>query len=178
MHTQFRDEFNDSTVPLNRRTVLRALAIAPIVLVADAAGRAALADGTPAASPVPCAATPLASPGPAVDVQMIYDPSAAESAEQLRFEPAQVTIKAGQTITWKNESQMPHTATGDPAQNPVATSHPEYVQLPDGAEPWGSEMLQPGDSYSHTFSTPGEYRYICIPHVLSGMRGTITVECA
>jgi plastocyanin len=38
-------------------------------------------------------------------------------------------------------------------------------------------MLQPGDSYSHTFTTPGEYRYICIPHVLSGMRGTITVEC-
>lgn len=182
MNSQSQDESHDSSVPVSRRTVLRALVAVPVAALAVAAartsvGHAVLAEGTPVASPVPCVATPAASPGPAIEVQTIYDPNAKESADQLRFEPAHVTIKAGQTITWKNESQMPHTATGDPAQNPVAKSHPEYVQLPPGAEPWGSEMLQPGDSYSHTFTTPGEYRYICIPHVLSGMRGTITVEC-
>jgi plastocyanin len=95
----------------------------------------------------------------------------------LRFDPDHVTITVGATITWVNASALPHTATGDPAQNPVATSHPEYVQLPDGAAPWGSKLLQPGESYSHTFTTPGAYHYICIPHVLSGMRGTITVAC-
>jgi plastocyanin len=182
MRNHATDESTISHTSSSRRTVLRLLAASPVAALAVVAGRtspgrAVLAVGTPAASPVACATTPLASPGPAIVVHTIYDPNAKESADQLRFDPAHVTISAGQTITWKNESQMPHTATGDPAQNPVAKSHPDYVQLPTGAEPWGSEMLQPGDSYSHTFTTPGEYRYICIPHVLSGMRGTITVEC-
>lgn len=182
MKTHTAHASNLSTSSSSRRTVLRLLAAAPVAALAVVAGRTSigrtvLAEGTPVASPTVCASTPLASPGPAVVVHTIYDPNAKESADQLRFDPAHVTITSGQTITWKNESQMPHTATGDPAQNPVAKSHPEYVQLPAGAEPWGSKMLQPGDSYSHTFTTPGEYRYICIPHVLSGMRGTITVKC-
>lgn len=182
MNTEFQDESKESHISLNRRSMLRLLTATPLAVLAVAAsrtsiGRAVLADGTPVASPAPCVATPLASPGPAIEVQTIYDPNAKESAEQLRFEPAHVTIKTGQTITWNNVSQMPHTATGDPEQNPVAKSHPDYIQLPAGAEPWGSAMLQPGDTYSHTFTTPGEYHYICIPHVLSGMRGTITVEC-
>ena len=182
MKTHATDESTISHRSSSRRTVVRLLAASPVAALAVAAGRtsigrAVLAEGTPAASPAACAATPLASPGPAIVIHTIYDPSAKDSADQLRFDPAHVTITSGQTITWKNDSQMPHTATGDPGQNPVAKSHPDYVQLPAGAEPWGSEMLQPGDSYSHTFTTPGEYRYICIPHVLSGMRGTITVKC-
>lgn len=96
---------------------------------------------------------------------------------QLRFDPENITIKSGDTIEWVNDSSMPHTATDDPEQNPVSESHPEYVLLPDGAEPWGSELLQPGEHYLHTFDTPGAYKYFCVPHVLSGMRGSITVEC-
>jgi len=61
--------------------------------------------------------------------------------------------------------------------SPVAKSHPDYVELPDGALPWGSALLQPNESFTYTFTTPGEYRYFCIPHVLSGMRGRIHVEC-
>lgn len=169
-----------------RRTLLKLLPVAPLAALGLVSSRSGLAnalhdaatpEASPVASPVPCAATPSASPGPAVVVQMIYDPSAAKSADQLRFDPPAVTIEAGQTVTWQNGSQMPHTATCDPEQNPVQKSHPEYIQLPPGAEPWGSEMLQPGDSYSYTFTVPGEYKYICIPHVMSGMRGTITVEC-
>jgi plastocyanin len=173
---------------LSRRAALRLGAAVPLVGLVTAAGRAAVLGSiwsathaahqdaaTPEAGPAACAATresaaasPVASPPAAVTIQM---------TTQLRFDPDHVTIKVGETITWVNDSILPHTATGDPAQNPVASSHPDYVQLPDGAEPWGSKLLQPGESYSHTFLTPGEYHYICIPHVLSGMRGTITVEC-
>ncbi len=96
---------------------------------------------------------------------------------QLRFDPERLVVTPGTTVTWVNDSAMPHTATGDPGQNPVAETHPEYIALPTGAEPWGSELLQPGEMYSHTFTVPGEYRYICVPHVQSGMRGTIMVEC-
>jgi len=185
MNIQSSNDGADGKAPINRRTVLGLLASAPVAAAIALSGRSGLgrataatpASGTPAASPAPCAATPTGSPGPAVVVQTIYDPNAKDSAQQLRFDPPELTIKLGQTVTWKNDSQMPHTATCDPAQNPIAKSHPEYIQLPAGAEPWGSEMLQPGDSYSHTFTVAGEYKYICIPHVMSGMRGTITVEC-
>ena len=182
MNVHSSSEAIGSRATISRRTLLRLLPIAPLAALGVFSSRGALAKAlqdtaTPAASPAPCAATPVASPGPAIIVKTAYDPNAKDSADQLRFDPSEVTIEAGQTITWQNESQMPHTATGDPAQNPIEKSHPEYIELPPGAEPWGSEMLQPGDSYSHTFTVPGEYKYICIPHVMSGMRGTITVEC-
>lgn len=182
MNIRSPEDAVDSAGTISRRRILRVLATAPAVVLAVSARRGALANilqdtATPAGSPVPCAATPLASPGPAVVVHTVYDPTAAQSQDQLRFDPPQVTIKTGQTIIWENASQMPHTATCDPAQNPVEKSHPEYIQLPPGAEPWGSKMLQPGDSFSYTFTVAGEYHYICIPHVMSGMRGTITVQC-
>jgi plastocyanin len=95
----------------------------------------------------------------------------------LHFDPDRVTIKVGQTVTWTNEGVVPHTTTCDPAANPVEKSHPEFIKLPAGAETWNSGFLDPGKSFSHTFTVPGEYDYICIPHVLSGMRGQIIVEC-
>jgi plastocyanin len=70
---------------------------------------------------------------------------------------------------------MPHSATDDSSKNPVADQFPEYAQLPDGAEAWDSGILQPGESFSPTVTVAGDYRYFCIPHVLSGMRGSITV---
>jgi len=170
---------------LTRRGLLRLGAAGPLIGVAGASylrladdgAPIAAAEGTPPASPAAgCAASPQAivdaspagSPAAAVTVRMTTD---------LRFEPQEVTIKVGEAVAWVNDSPIPHTATGDPAQNPVDTTRPELVQLPDGAEPWGSELLQPGQTYAHTFVVPGRYAYICVPHVLSGMQGTITVEC-
>jgi plastocyanin len=171
---------------LSRRTVLRSLAGVPVVGAAMMVGRSGGFGGslaravpvaaTPSAAMADCAASPAASreasptgsPTPAATIKM---------TTQLRFDPDHVTINVGETITWFNDSAMPHTATGDPVQNPVATSHPEFVRLPEGAPAWGSKLLQPSESYSHTFMVPGEYNYICIPHVLSGMRGTIKVGC-
>lgn len=135
---------------------------------------ATFAEGTPSpqGSPVACAspvaASPVVSPLTVVTVPM---------TNQLRFEPEHLVIKLGETVRWDNISNMPHTATDDPEQNPVAKSHPDYVLLPESAEPWGSPLLQPGESWEYTFTAAGEYRYFCIPHVLSGMRGSITVEC-
>jgi plastocyanin len=119
---------------------------------------------TPAASPDTETAE---SPAGDVTVQM---------TDQLQFDPADITIALGQTVTWVNNSAIPHTTTDDPAKNPVAQDHPEYSQLPDGATAWDSGLLQPGESFSYTFTVAGEYHYFCIPHALSNMLGTITVE--
>lgn len=173
MRRQVREDSPSAGMRVNRREVLRMVlgvgGIGGVVLVSRGSGLAnnALPNAaTPASTPCAAVASPASSPSVEVVVEM---------TDQLRFEPEHVTIRVGGTIVWRNESPMPHTATGDPLQNPVERSHPEYVQLPDHAEAWGSSMLQPGESFAHMFITPGEYLYICIPHVLSGMRGIITV---
>lgn len=174
-----------SQAVFTRRTILRLSMAAPFLGLAMVAFRrrgpgsrlsAQQETATPALLATPCAASPaaLASASPAASPA---PPQIVRMTNQLRFEPDHLTIRAGDTVLWLNDSVLPHTATGDPAQNPVAASHPEYIALPDGTEPWGSPLMQPGASFEHTFVVPGEYRYICIPHVLSGMRATVIVTC-
>ena len=73
------------------------------------------------------------------------------------FEPARVTIKAGTTVTWTNRDDIPHT---------VAAKERQFK----------SKVMDTDESYSFTFSTPGEYTYFCSLH--PHMTGTIVVEGA
>ena len=50
------------------------------------------------------------------------------------------------------------------------------VRLPAGADTFDSGDIGPGGSFTWTFTEPGEYRYICIPHEGAAMTGTITVR--
>lgn len=147
----------------SRRTLLRVGTALSLVSGVVAHSVSSAPVSTPVASP----ASPAASPAATVTVKM---------TAQLRFDPPQTTVKVGDAVTWVNDSPLPHTATGDPDQNPVNKSHPEYVQLPRDAAPWGSKLLSQGERYTHTFAVAGKYAYICVPHVLSGMRGAILVE--
>ncbi len=98
-----------------------------------------------------------------------------EMTDKLKFVPARITIEAGQTVLWKNEpSELPHTVTADPER----AKDPKNVQLPEGAEPFDSGELKPGDSYTRTFSVPGKYTYFCIPHEIAGMVAEVAVKPA
>lgn len=68
------------------------------------------------------------------------------------FAPAQLNAVTGETISWQALSG-PHTVTGDT---------------------FGSGRLLYGDTYSHRFTTPGTYPYVCQIHRF--MRGVITVS--
>jgi plastocyanin len=60
------------------------------------------------------------------------------------YDPEEIRIVVGDTVRWVNNSDMPHTATGDPEQAREEAS----VSLPEGAEPWDSGYLvEPGDSF-------------------------------
>lgn len=89
----------------------------------------------------------------------------------LDFSPAKVTIRQGGTVVWKNTSVLVHTVTAveDSAADPA------HVRLPEGAEPFGSGRLAPDATYRHTFTVPGTYRYVCLPHEAAGMTGTVVV---
>jgi plastocyanin len=88
-----------------------------------------------------------------------------------RYTPATLTVPTGATVTWTNAGAEPHTVTADPSKAVNAAD----VMLPAGAAPWDSGLLTSGQSYSHTFTTAGTYKYFCIPHESLGMVATITV---
>lgn len=66
-----------------------------------------------------------------------------------------LTVKAGTTVSWVNQDDQQHTVTAV-----------------DGS--FDSGFLTQGEVFSHTFDTPGEYEYFCMPHLW--MRAKVIVE--
>jgi amicyanin len=73
------------------------------------------------------------------------------------FAPQELTITAGDTVTWTNTDPLIHTATST-----------------GGA--FDSGDIDTGESFSLTFTTPGTYDYLCTPHPI--MTGRIVVLAA
>lgn len=81
------------------------------------------------------------------------------------FNPAAITIAAGDTVTW-NFLSPNHTTTSD------ATT---------GVDAWDSGVISPGGSFSHTFVNTGNHPYYCAIHSFPGgsmMNGVVTVTAA
>ena len=90
----------------------------------------------------------------------------------MTYTPDTVRVEVGETVRWENSSAVMHTVTADPEE----AFKDESVTLPDGASTFNSGNMDPGQTFEHTFETPGTYRYFCIPHEAVGMRGTVIVE--
>jgi plastocyanin len=88
------------------------------------------------------------------------------------FQPSTLSIKVGDTVEWKNEGTTVHHASTDSS----SAINPSDVSKPSSAKPFDSGFLQPGQSFTYTFTVPGKYKYICAPHETSGMAGEITVK--
>ena len=91
--------------------------------------------------------------------------------DQLRFVPTEITIKAGDTVEWRNIGFLPHTVTADPRRAPSSRN----IELPNGAEAFDSGWVTAGQSFRYTFSEPGVYRYVCLPHEQARMAGIVIV---
>lgn len=90
----------------------------------------------------------------------------------LKFEPAEVRIRAGETVEWRNKAFFAHTVTFDPAQ----AQDPSQVSLPAGVAPFDSGKIGGGGTWRRRFTTPGTYRYVCKPHEDHDMRGVVVVS--
>jgi plastocyanin len=77
--------------------------------------------------------------------------------DNFTFTPQRVTVKAGSTVTWTNEDDIPHTVTSS-------------------TKAFRSKALDTDDKFSFTFTTAGVYEYFCSLH--PHMTGTIVVEGA
>jgi plastocyanin len=97
---------------------------------------------------------------------------AVQMTQAKSFEPKTITVKTGDTVVWKNVSDMPHTVTDVPSLAATA----QDAALPPNAKEFDSGLISPGKDYSHTFTVPGTYKYFCIPHEAAGMLGTVIVS--
>ena len=73
----------------------------------------------------------------------------------VKFLPSRIEIAAGATVTWTNNDPLAHTVTAD-----------------DGT--WDSGTIDPGKTFSRTFTQPGEYTVHCTPHPF--MKAVIVVR--
>ena len=95
------------------------------------------------------AATFAARSAPATDAEVDID--------QFTFLPQRITVKAGTTVTWINEDDVPHT-------------------IVSSSKVFKSKALDTADKFSFTFTTPGTYEYFCSVH--PHMTGAVVVEAA
>jgi plastocyanin len=89
-----------------------------------------------------------------------------------RFDPQVVTIRPGDSVLWKNEDPSVHSVVGDP----FLALHRSDIEPPSPPEPFHSEDLSAGQSFSRTFTIEGVYRYVCLHHEEQGMNGTVIVK--
>ena len=73
--------------------------------------------------------------------------------DDMTYSPDTLKVRAGDAVRWVNNDVRDHTVRG---------------------KGWDSGNLGPGESYKHTFTKPGEYRYACSLH--PRMKGVITVS--
>ncbi|HEV7989318.1 MAG TPA: plastocyanin/azurin family copper-binding protein [Candidatus Binataceae bacterium] len=89
-----------------------------------------------------------------------------------KFVPLTVTIDKGDTVEWINNAVSLHSVT----TNPAVAQDPKDVSSPAGAKPFDSGFMTPGVKWSYTFTVPGTYKYLCLPHEKDHMVGIVVVK--
>jgi plastocyanin len=166
-----------------------------IALLASAAvlgacgGEKAATDSAAAVTPAPSATTPdttaaattpaagAATAAPATgathEVKMIGD------ASGYKFEPANITVKAGDAIKFINVSGGPHNVAFQNVTDAAAKAQLD-ANMPGAklGELSGPMIMAPNEAYTISFANvpAGKYDYNCMPHVAMNMKGVITVQ--
>lgn len=110
--------------------------VIPGCILAAALGMAVAAERAAADAPMHDMVMPASAPsGPPVNANAV-------SIHNFTFGPNAITVTAGTTVTWTNQDNEPHS----------------IVMVDQSLR---SPPMDTGDHFSHTFATPGQYRYFC-----------------
>jgi len=101
-------------------------------------------------SPMPQPAPPSGGTSSSVTI-----PVGAEALGNRAFNPGELTVAVGDTVTWVNTDTVSHTSTSNAAG-------------------WESGTIAPGRQFSFTFATAGSFPYRCRIH--PGMVGTVVAR--
>ena len=78
---------------------------------------------------------------------------------EFKFEPATLTVHVGDTVEWKNDDIVPHTATADGAAQKPA---------------FDSGTMRKGATWRYVARKKGTYNYTCMFH--PNMKGKLIVQ--
>ena len=96
-----------------------------------------------------------------------------------KFSPDQLTIKAGDVVTFHNVTGGPHNVSFWTDSIPKGAADALKNGMPDQMAPLEGPLLtEPNGTYKVTFTNApaGEYKFYCLPHLALGMHGKITVQ--
>ena len=111
-------------------------------------------------------------------------PTLVEMTDELVYDPEEVTVSVGDTVTWETVGAVGHSVTAyedgvpDGADYFASGGFDTEQAARDAYVPGETDAgdVPSGESYEHTFDTAGTYEYFCIPHEGSEMVGTVVVE--
>jgi plastocyanin len=83
------------------------------------------------------------------------------SMKDIAFNPSNVTVAKGGSVTWTNDESVGHDVTKESGPGP------DFKSGDPGA-------LNGGDTFTQKFDTAGTVKYVCTVH--PGMEGTVTVK--
>ena len=83
-------------------------------------------------------------------------PGAANPNNDLSFDPSQIGVPTGSTVSWTNDDSIQHTVTSD--EEGLFDAGP----------------ISPGNTFENTFDTSGEFGYHCAIHPF--MTGVVIVN--
>ena len=82
--------------------------------------------------------------------------------EGRSFEPAQIRIFAGDTVRWVNRDNNRHSVSANTSAHAQGESFDSGANCPGGL--LFRNCLEPGESFSHTFTQTGTFTYRCRIH--------------
>ena len=162
------------------RYIGSALVASAIVLGACGGGEKAPATDSAAAPAAAAAAAPAVTGAAAPITGTTHEVKMVGDAAGYRYEPANITVKAGDGIKFVFVSMGPHNVAFDPAVIPAdvkgqldANFGTEKI-----AELSSKLMMVAGESFTLSLGNikPGAYPYFCTPHLAMNMKGVITVQ--
>lgn len=116
--------------------------------------------GASGAAPAPPAATPRPTPTPTQAPTATAAPGSTDASVTIfdfDFEPAELQVGAGTTLTWTNRGAAPHTVSA-------------------GDRSFESGLVASGGTFSWRFDTPGRFAYACQLH--PEMVGAVVVSAS
>ncbi len=82
----------------------------------------------------------------------------------IAFDPPEITINVGESVTWTNMDSEQHTATsGNPEDGDIGSV-------------FQSALLDSGDTFTHTFDEAGEFIYFCEVHPIMMRDAKVIVQ--
>ncbi len=100
---------------------------------------------------------PTSAPGTAAAASGAASDSGTVVAKDIKYNPTKITVKVGDTVTFKNDDSFAHTFTATDGQ-------------------FDSNNVDGGGSFQYVTTEAGTIEFHCKIH--SNMKGTITVEAA